>query len=229
MKLLMNITKHILKPKHEVLTEDEKAKLLKEHNAKDSQDTLLALDPLNKDHVIRINKAEAEYFKKSECCRMGWHDEILGFDCVGQHWVSETCFSCSNASMEDLGYTEEMLQLIEKGDIPAPAPIDYRAAFDGTTHSKRPVSPASSSGEIFSCVQGSFVMHVLGKHGTRLHRESEVRTRTKFAELQTRLRKCLTVDTYNNKAHMDLDPNKFLSSANLEKLFPVLEPAEHLN
>ncbi|KAK3136095.1 hypothetical protein QOZ80_5BG0427980 [Eleusine coracana subsp. coracana] len=36
-ELLVNITKHVLKPKHEVLTEEEKPKLLKEYNVKDSQ------------------------------------------------------------------------------------------------------------------------------------------------------------------------------------------------
>ncbi|KAL6595613.1 hypothetical protein ACP70R_047953 [Stipagrostis hirtigluma subsp. patula] len=36
-ELLVNITNHVLKPKHEVLTDDEKAKLLKEYNLKDSQ------------------------------------------------------------------------------------------------------------------------------------------------------------------------------------------------
>jgi DNA-directed RNA polymerases I, II, and III subunit RPABC1 len=33
----VNITKHALKPKHEVLTEEEKSKFLKEYNVKDSQ------------------------------------------------------------------------------------------------------------------------------------------------------------------------------------------------
>lgn len=36
-ELLVNITKHVLKPKHEVLTAEEKAKLLKEYNVEDSQ------------------------------------------------------------------------------------------------------------------------------------------------------------------------------------------------
>ena len=54
------------------------------------RDKLLALDPLDKDHVMKINKAEAEYWKKSEGYRMGWSDEILGFDCGGTQWVSRT-------------------------------------------------------------------------------------------------------------------------------------------
>jgi len=33
----VNITKHVLKPKHEVLTAEEKVKLLKEYNVVDSQ------------------------------------------------------------------------------------------------------------------------------------------------------------------------------------------------
>ncbi|XP_066355151.1 DNA-directed RNA polymerase V subunit 5A-like [Miscanthus floridulus] len=36
-ELLVNITKHVLKPKHEVLTAEEKVKLLKDYNVVDSQ------------------------------------------------------------------------------------------------------------------------------------------------------------------------------------------------
>ncbi|TVU27044.1 hypothetical protein EJB05_29622 [Eragrostis curvula] len=36
-ELLVNNTKHVLKPKHEVLTEEEKTKLLKEYNVQESQ------------------------------------------------------------------------------------------------------------------------------------------------------------------------------------------------
>ena len=36
-ELLVNITKHVLKPKHEVLSAEEKANLLKEYNVQDSQ------------------------------------------------------------------------------------------------------------------------------------------------------------------------------------------------
>ena len=117
------------------------------------RDKLLSLDPLNKDHVIKINKAEAEYWKKSEGYRVGWSDEILGFDCGGQQWVSETCFpagTLSKPSMRDLDYIEALLKLIQSEDIPAPAPIEQR----WTARSKSLMSPASSSGEddIFSWV-----------------------------------------------------------------------------
>lgn len=45
------------------------------------RDRLIALDPLNKNHIVKVNQAEAEFWKKSEGYRVGWSDEILGFDC----------------------------------------------------------------------------------------------------------------------------------------------------
>ncbi|GFY96155.1 L-galactono-1,4-lactone dehydrogenase [Actinidia rufa] len=117
------------------------------------RDKLLALDPLNKDHVVKVNQAEAEFWTKSEGYRLGWSDEILGFDCGGQQWVSETCFpagTLTKPSMKDLQFMEEVMQLIEKEMIPAPAPIEQR----WTARSKSPMSPASSAAEedIFSWV-----------------------------------------------------------------------------
>ncbi|XP_031273638.1 L-galactono-1,4-lactone dehydrogenase, mitochondrial-like [Pistacia vera] len=117
------------------------------------RDKLLALDPLNKDHVKKVNKAEAEFWRKSEGYRVGWADEILGFDCGGQQWVSETCFpvgALAKPSMKDLEYIDKLKQLIEKEDIPAPAPIEQR----WTTRSRSPMSPAYSPAEdeIFSWV-----------------------------------------------------------------------------
>lgn len=121
------------------------------------RDKLLALDPLNKDHVVKVNQAEAEFWRKSEGYRVGWSDEILGFDCGGQQWVSETCFpvgTLSKPSMKDLEYIEEVKQLIVKEEIPAPAPIEQR----WTAHSQSPMSPASSTAEddIFSWVISLF-------------------------------------------------------------------------
>jgi len=117
------------------------------------RDKLLALDPLNDVHVAKVNQAEAEFWKKSEGYRVGWSDEILGFDCGGQQWVSESCFpagTLANPSMKDLEYIEELKKLIEKEAIPAPAPIEQR----WTARSKSPISPAFSTSEddIFSWV-----------------------------------------------------------------------------
>lgn len=125
------------------------------------RDKLLALDPLNKDHVIKINQAEAEFWRMSEGYRVGWSDEILGFDCGGQQWVSEICFpagTLSKPSMNDLVYMEELIQLIERENVPAPAPIEQR----WTASSKSFMSPAYSSVEddIFSWVISLFSLAV---------------------------------------------------------------------
>ncbi|TKV99198.1 hypothetical protein SEVIR_8G028650v4 [Setaria viridis] len=60
-ELLVNITKHVLKPKHEVLTAEEKAKLLKEYNVVDSQlprmletDAVARYHGLGKGTVVKV-------------------------------------------------------------------------------------------------------------------------------------------------------------------------------
>ncbi|CAN6380508.1 unnamed protein product [Urochloa humidicola] len=60
-ELLVNITKHALKPKHEVLTAEEKAKLLKEYNVVDSQlprmlenDAVARYHGLGKGTVVKV-------------------------------------------------------------------------------------------------------------------------------------------------------------------------------
>lgn len=211
------------------------------------RDKLLALDPLNKDHVIKVNQAEAEFWKKSEGYRVGWSDEILGFDCGGQQWVSETCFpagTLAKPSMKDLQYIEDVKQLIEKEKIPAPAPIEQR----WTACSKSPMSPASSSAEddIFSWVGIIMYLPTMDArqrkeiteeffHYRRLTQSRlwdqysayehwakiEIpKDKEELAALQTRLRNRFPVDAYN-KARKELDPNKILSNNMLEKLFPL--------
>ncbi len=39
--------------------------------------------------VPQVNQAEAEYWRRSAGTRVGYSDEILGFDCGGQQWVLE--------------------------------------------------------------------------------------------------------------------------------------------
>ena len=48
------------------------------------RDALLAFDPLNVDHVKRVNKAEAEFWRKSEGYQTKPSDQLLQFDCGGQ-------------------------------------------------------------------------------------------------------------------------------------------------
>ncbi|XP_074276778.1 L-galactono-1,4-lactone dehydrogenase, mitochondrial [Silene latifolia] len=213
------------------------------------RDKLLALDPLNDEHVIKVNKAEAEFWRKSEGYRVGWSDEILGFDCGGQQWVSETCFpagTLAKPDMKDLEYIEKLKELIEKQRIPAPAPIEQR----WTARSKSPMSPAYSSGEddIFSWV--GIIMYLpttdprQRKQITDEFFHYRYLTQTKLwdsyaayehwakieipkdkdevADLQARLGKRFPVDAYN-KARRELDPKKILSNNMLEKLFPLPE------
>ncbi|KAH0460937.1 hypothetical protein IEQ34_008512 [Dendrobium chrysotoxum] len=211
------------------------------------RDKLLALDPLNKDYVVEVNKAEAEYWKKSEGYRVGWSDEILGFDCGGQQWVSETCFpagTLANPSMKDLEFMEELKKLIERENVPAPAPIEQR----WTARSRSLMSPAWSSQEddIFSWVgiimylptmdarqrkeitEEFFLYRDLAQ--TRLWDNYSAyehwakieipKDKEELVDLQTRLRKRFPVDSYN-KARKELDPNGILSNRMLEKLFPL--------
>ncbi|EOY09063.1 FAD linked oxidase [Theobroma cacao] len=211
------------------------------------RDKLLALDPLNKDHVMKVNHAEAEFWRRSEGYRVEWSDEILGFDCGGQQWVSETCFpagTLSKPSMKDLEYIEELKQLIEKEEIPAPAPIEQR----WTACSQSPMSPASSSAEddIFSWV--GIIMY-LPSMDARQRKEiteeffhyrhlTQAQLWDKYAAyehwakievpkdkeeleaLQARLKNRFPVEAYN-KARRELDPNRILSNNMLEKLFPL--------
>nr|GMD42996.1 L-galactono-1,4-lactone dehydrogenase, mitochondrial [Ipomoea batatas] len=210
------------------------------------RDKLLALDPLNTDHVKKINQAEAEFWRKSEGYRVGWSDEILGFDCGGHQWVSETCFpagTLSKPSMKDLEFIEQLMQLIEKESIPAPAPIEQR----WTACSKSLMSPAYSSvdDDIFSWVGIIMYLPTMDarerkhiteeffhyRHLTQAHlwdhysayehwAKIEVpKDKEELQALQARLRKKFPVDAYN-RARQELDPNRILSNNMLEKLFP---------
>nr|XP_010922168.1 DNA-directed RNA polymerase V subunit 5A isoform X3 [Elaeis guineensis] len=60
-ELLVNITKHVLKPRHDVLTEEEKQKLLKKYNVEDSQlprmletDAIARYYGLQKGQVVKV-------------------------------------------------------------------------------------------------------------------------------------------------------------------------------
>ncbi|AES60484.2 putative oxidoreductase [Medicago truncatula] len=213
------------------------------------RDRLIALDPLNKNHIVKVNQAEAEFWKKSEGYRVGWSDEILGFDCGGQQWVSETCFPAgklATPSMKDLEYIEELKKLIEKEEIPAPAPIEQR----WTASTRSPMSPASSPSQddIFSWVGIIMYLPTMDarqrkditeeffhyRHLTQAKlwdnysayehwAKIEVpKNKDELIALQARLRKRFPVDAYN-KARNELDPNKVLSNNKLEKLFPQSE------
>jgi L-galactono-1,4-lactone dehydrogenase len=56
------------------------------------RDALVSVNPLDAQWIRRVNKAEAECWRRSAGVRVGWSDEILGFDCGGQQWVLEVAF-----------------------------------------------------------------------------------------------------------------------------------------
>ncbi|KAM7524453.1 hypothetical protein LguiA_014355 [Lonicera macranthoides] len=218
------------------------------------RDKLLALDPLNTDHVIKVNQAEAEFWKKSEGYRVGWSDEILGFDCGGQQWVSETCFpagTLAKPSMKDLEYIEQVMVLIEKQGIPAPAPIEQR----WTASSKSRMSPASSSAadDIFSWATAEhakvgIIMYLpttdprqrkditeeffhyrrltqtqLWDHFSAFEHWAKIEVPKDKEELAALQTRLRKRFPVDayNKARRELDPNRILSNTMLEKLFPL--------
>ncbi|KAL0453184.1 UNVERIFIED_CONTAM: L-galactono-1,4-lactone dehydrogenase, mitochondrial [Sesamum latifolium] len=217
-------------------TSEENEPDINELSFTELRDKLLALDPFNKEHIVKVNQAEAEFWRKSEGYRVGWSDEILGFDCGGQQWVSETCFpagTLSKPSMKDLEYIEQLMQLIEKENIPAPAPIEQR----WTACSRSLMSPAYSSSEddIFSWVGIIMYLPTMDarqrkqiteeffhyRHLTQAHlwdqysayehwAKIEVpKDKDELAALQARLRKRFPVDAYN-EARNELDPSHIL-------------------
>ena len=110
------------------------------------RDVLLAHDPLNPSWVESINRAEAAFWKSNEGIRVGYSDELLGFDCGGQQWVFEVAFPCGTRAHPngwDISYMEELLKLIKRNKIPAPSPIEQR----WTSGSSSSMSPCSGTPE----------------------------------------------------------------------------------
>lgn len=104
------------------------------------RDELLAIDPLNIEWVKKVNEAEADFWKKSQGTRVDWSDRILQFDCGGQQWVSEVALPIPKGSnnQPDLQYVLNLLDIIEKENVPAHSPIEQR----WTAASLSPMSPA---------------------------------------------------------------------------------------
>jgi len=110
------------------------------------RDALIALDPLDKAHIVEVNRAEAEFWKRAGGYRIDWSDKLLGFECGGQQWVSEVAFPCGTRSVPngaDLQFMQDLLELAEGSKLAVPAPIEQR----WTAGSKSRMSPASSEGD----------------------------------------------------------------------------------
>ena len=111
------------------------------------RDELLKVAPLDLEHVKRCNAAEAAFWKRNTGTRCDWSDQILGFDCGGQQHVYEIAFRTGDSpeknTRADLQYMRELLDMIEREGIPAPAPIEQR----WSAGSKSPMSPVSNDGD----------------------------------------------------------------------------------
>ncbi|CAM6084490.1 unnamed protein product [Calypogeia fissa] len=210
------------------------------------RDVLIAVDPLNREHIMKVNRAEAKYWKLSEGYRTGWSEEILGFDCGGQQWVAEVSFpagTLKKPDMNDVKYMEEVLKLIKSDGIPAPAPIEQR----WSARSRSPLSLASSPSpdtlhayvgiimylptseeEQRAAITQSFFNYrdatrrqLWDRYNAFEHwAKVEVPTDEKtLLWLQERLRKRFAVEKFN-RLRSELDPNNILSNDHLDRLFP---------
>jgi L-galactono-1,4-lactone dehydrogenase len=141
------------------------------------RDALLAKAPLDPRWVRKVNAAEAEYWRNSQGTRVGWSDEILGFDCGGEQWVLEVVFDAGSSgdNMKDIRFMEELMEVIRKHDVPAPAPIEQR----WTANSSSPMSPSYAnsnskdgpSNTVFSWV--GIIMYLSSTDGAARHAVTE--------------------------------------------------------
>ncbi|KAH8098583.1 D-arabinono-1,4-lactone oxidase [Aureococcus anophagefferens] len=92
------------------------------------RDALLAIAPLDVGHVRAVNKAEAEFWRRSQGTDVADSSRKLNFECGGQQWVNECCFPLGRCRNPGRGrrYMLDLLDLIEREEIPAPAPIEQR-------------------------------------------------------------------------------------------------------
>lgn len=105
------------------------------------RDALLAVNPLDANHVKMCNKAEAEFWRLSEGYQTKPSDQLLQFDCGGQQWVWEICFptgTYTENNGNDMAFMEELLTAIEEKKITAHSPIEQR----WTASSSSLMSPA---------------------------------------------------------------------------------------
>ena len=155
------------------------------------RDALLALAPLERSHVVAVNTAEAEFWRRSQGFRVDWSDKLLGFECGGQQWVSEVCFPCGTADAPngaDLAYMRELLEAIEGSPtLGAPAPIEQR----WTASSRAALSPAHSAreGDLFSWV--GIIMYLPLADGGAADAQREAITKAFWGEYDAMCRRAL--------------------------------------
>lgn len=211
------------------------------------RDQLLAIDPLNIEHVKLCNGAEAEFWRRTQGRQVKPSDELLQFDCGGQQWVWEICFptGCFDKNNgNDMTFMEELLQGIERhgGVIAAHAPIEQR----WTASSSSLMSPAYSTKkddlycwvgiimylptsderqcEDISCTFRQDYCNLMKRVGEKVNAVShwaklEIPNSPKGVhELQQHIRSRYPVD-YFNFARKTLDPTNLLSNDLINAIF----------
>jgi L-galactono-1,4-lactone dehydrogenase len=93
------------------------------------RDRALERAPLEPAHVRRVNRAEAEVYRRvgDGVSLVDSSDRVLGFDCGGSQWVYEVAHpagTLGRPSFADLDFVEALLGEIEGADVAAPAPIE---------------------------------------------------------------------------------------------------------
>eukprot|EP00977_Amphora_coffeiformis_P026794 scaffold30342_cov157-Amphora_coffeaeformis.AAC.1 len=122
---LRDLLKELTKDSEESFTDET----MKGMGFGELRDALLAIDPLNIEHVKQVNAAEAEFWRRSSGFQVKPSDELLQFDCGGQQWVWEVCFPAgkvNGSNGNDMEFMKQLLKGIEEKKIPAHSPIEQR-------------------------------------------------------------------------------------------------------
>jgi len=212
------------------------------------RDALLAINPLDTDHVKRCNKAEAEFWRRSEGFQIKNSDELLQFDCGGQQNVWEICFPTgkySNKNDNDMNFMRDLLSDIEKYNIPAHTPIEQRWSSSSSSllspahgcqdglHSwvgiimYLPSDEEQQRNEIMSVFKGKYssLMRRIGNNfGAASHwAKLEVpESETELQDLKTHISKTYPVELFN-KARNLFDPKRILCNDLIDAAFSPMQ------
>ena len=115
-------------------------------------------------NVQQINKAEVEVWRKhNHIKRIDWSDEILKYDCGGKQLVLEICIPATK-DKEDIIFMKDILNMIEKYNIPAHSAIEQRFSCG----SRSILSPAHGTiNDSFSWI--GIIMYLPDKINKNMH------------------------------------------------------------
>ncbi len=105
------------------------------------RETALKWAPLDASHVAAVNRAELDFWEKSQGRRVGTGRELLMFECGGSQLVKEVVYRVDR-DCKDLDFVEDVLQVVEERRIAAPSPIEQRWSAPSRSH----LSPAHCGG-----------------------------------------------------------------------------------